>query len=567
MTTSYKIITKLSIFFIILSTNTIFAQGLLLEPDGACVNCTTPKDASASFEMQDVDKGILISRLTTAQRVAISNPAKGLLVFDKTTNSFWFYNGIEWADLKGAQGPAGPTGATGAQGPAGPAGATGAQGPAGPAGAKGDTGATGAAGAAGADGLDGDSHWNLNGSTTYYNSGAVGIGTNDPKQKLHIIGNTRTGISATEYTEIGHGGSHGFINTVGDGTLAFRHDNDTKMAIASNGNVGINKDAPTEQLEIGGSGNIKLSNTNNYTLLNSFDGGGDHSVFDIDPITGNTTSSSSVRLFRTVNSTANHALYIMKGDNTTSHNHKLSSTEASYLSALSGNTGIGTADPKRRLHVKGAENVGAIFTLEGVEHGYMEFYPEGFAAGRKGYFGYASKTNEDLTLYNQSEMGNLQFITTTSGSTLFRAGTNQLMQINSNGKVVIGDIPNMTTPGPYNLYVENGILTEHLRAALKSSSRWSDNAFGKKPSLQKMEQHILKNSHLIGVPSANELVKTGIDMVEMDATLLRQIEWLWEYAIETGKEKKELKAINKSQEKKIDSLEKRLDRLEKLIEK
>ena len=36
--------------------------------------------------------------------------------------------------MDGAQGPAGPAGATGAQGPAGPTGATGAQGPQGPAG-------------------------------------------------------------------------------------------------------------------------------------------------------------------------------------------------------------------------------------------------------------------------------------------------------------------------------------------------------------------------------------------------------------------------------------------------
>lgn len=49
-------------------------------------------------------------------------------------------------EFDGAQGPAGPTGATGAQGPKGDTGATGAQGPQGvqgPQGPKGDTGATG----------------------------------------------------------------------------------------------------------------------------------------------------------------------------------------------------------------------------------------------------------------------------------------------------------------------------------------------------------------------------------------------------------------------------------------
>ena len=37
--------------------------------------------------------------MTTSQRTAISSPATGLLVFDNTTGSFWFYNGSTWEDL------------------------------------------------------------------------------------------------------------------------------------------------------------------------------------------------------------------------------------------------------------------------------------------------------------------------------------------------------------------------------------------------------------------------------------------------------------------------------------
>ena len=54
--------------------------------------------------------------------------------------------------------------------------------------------------------------------------GNVGIGTNDPKSKLSVVGGTaRAGESVDEYTEIGHGGSHGFINTKGAGNLDFCH--------------------------------------------------------------------------------------------------------------------------------------------------------------------------------------------------------------------------------------------------------------------------------------------------------------------------------------------------------
>lgn len=42
---------------------------------------------------------MLVPRMSTAQRTAISSPATGLLVFDTSNNSFWFYNGTAWTDL------------------------------------------------------------------------------------------------------------------------------------------------------------------------------------------------------------------------------------------------------------------------------------------------------------------------------------------------------------------------------------------------------------------------------------------------------------------------------------
>lgn len=59
---------------------------------------TTDPDASAKLEVQSTTKGVLIPRMTTAQRTTISNPATGLLVFDNTTQSFWFYSG-SWQEL------------------------------------------------------------------------------------------------------------------------------------------------------------------------------------------------------------------------------------------------------------------------------------------------------------------------------------------------------------------------------------------------------------------------------------------------------------------------------------
>ena len=61
-------------------------------------------DPSAKLHVQSTDKGILIPRMTTAQRTNINSPATGLLVFDTTNGSFWFYNGTAWADLSAGGG-------------------------------------------------------------------------------------------------------------------------------------------------------------------------------------------------------------------------------------------------------------------------------------------------------------------------------------------------------------------------------------------------------------------------------------------------------------------------------
>ena len=54
------------------------------------------------LDIKSTDKGVLIPRMTTTQRTAISTPATGLLVFDQTTGGFWFYNGSAWEDISAA---------------------------------------------------------------------------------------------------------------------------------------------------------------------------------------------------------------------------------------------------------------------------------------------------------------------------------------------------------------------------------------------------------------------------------------------------------------------------------
>lgn len=54
---------------------------------------TTTPDASSILHVESSDKGVLVPRLTTAQRNGITTPANGLLVFNTTTNRLEYNSG------------------------------------------------------------------------------------------------------------------------------------------------------------------------------------------------------------------------------------------------------------------------------------------------------------------------------------------------------------------------------------------------------------------------------------------------------------------------------------------
>jgi len=122
--------------------------------DNVGIGTPTP-DPSAIVEMQSTNKGMLIPRMTTAQRLAIGTPANALMVYDTDLNCFYFFSGNtnQWVSMctLGATGVTGATGTGGTQGVAGPTGATGIAGVTGATGAglTGPTGITGATGPVG----------------------------------------------------------------------------------------------------------------------------------------------------------------------------------------------------------------------------------------------------------------------------------------------------------------------------------------------------------------------------------------------------------------------------------
>ena len=82
----------------ILLVFTLLSIAKLMGQENIGINTATP-DASAILEIMASDKGLLIPRMSTSNRMEIENPALSLLVFDTDLNAFYFHNGTEWTVL------------------------------------------------------------------------------------------------------------------------------------------------------------------------------------------------------------------------------------------------------------------------------------------------------------------------------------------------------------------------------------------------------------------------------------------------------------------------------------
>jgi hypothetical protein len=120
-------------------TNTFPSTG------SAGVGTTTP-DGSSLLEIRSTKKGLLIPRMTQLQRNAITTPATGLLIYQtNATPGFYFYSGSAWQAFSS----------------------------------------------------NSSSTWKTKGSSIYYNSGNVGVGTASPAFKFDVNGDVN--ISSLHY--------------------------------------------------------------------------------------------------------------------------------------------------------------------------------------------------------------------------------------------------------------------------------------------------------------------------------------------------------------------------------
>lgn len=294
------------------TTKIVYAQ----QPGVAINTNGNAPHSSAMLDIQSTDKGILIPRMTTAQRTAISNLAKGLLVFDNTTSSFWFYNGTIWEELRG--------------------------------------------------GGNSDSQWETSSNAIFNkNTGNVGVGINTPFEKLDVDGNLKlTGGGRLLRMETSQAGPSGnfivnrytpgiqFIRSTGTvlgkmeyvDTLNYSnflrfytgstptHD----LTISTDHNVGIGTPGPEAKLHIsGGTEQLRIHRVADPIL--QFTTGLSNAQNRVGFIQ---MSGADLRLGTNAENDAGRFIVRTGGVNR-------------IVTATNGNVGIGTEDPLTPLHVNG----------------------------------------------------------------------------------------------------------------------------------------------------------------------------------------------------------------------
>lgn len=73
--------------FVLFGTGTLRLQGVKISNQGG------NPDSSAVLELQSLNQGFLLPRLTTSQRDSIVSPAQGLMVLNTTTGCLNMYFG------------------------------------------------------------------------------------------------------------------------------------------------------------------------------------------------------------------------------------------------------------------------------------------------------------------------------------------------------------------------------------------------------------------------------------------------------------------------------------------
>jgi hypothetical protein len=209
--------------------------------------------------------------------------------------------------------------------------------------------------------------WIINNQSLYYNLGNVGIGTIDPKKKLHITHasgelirietntNTSNQVSGIEFgiptyntatrSKITSTTYTGDASDLQFSTSSGTNNSSLKMIITKSGNVGIGATDPSNILQVGNAGRLRIANSiSDYTIIGTADS--DDTTNTKIELSGNTRNGSSQ---------GGNISYVATNTNGY-HQFMTNSTIERMRITSSGNIGIGTTNPEQLLTLYGVNS-------------------------------------------------------------------------------------------------------------------------------------------------------------------------------------------------------------------
>ncbi len=519
---------------IALFCNKGYAQNTFPASGSVGIGTTTP-NASSLLDITSTTKGILLPRMTMAQRDAIASPVKGLLIYQTTgTNGLYYYSGSAWTSVTPRN------------------------------------------------------FWSLSGNAGT-NPATNFIGTTDAKSLVFKVNGQKAGL--IDYSTCCSGTRNTAFGQIALNSLTSGADNTATgygaLYTNSTGNQNV------------AYGKYALFNTNandntaygfNAMFFNT--SGASNTAIGITALQNNTTGSNNVAVgnyalgnnFTGSNNTAIGAAAQVGAPDLTNATAIGANASVNISNALvlgnNVNVGIGTTSPKAKLDVSGAGtfdgNSLSVGNTTGLANERVMLYYDGTVARARlntvsnVSLGFGTSGVNDRVLIDKDGNVGIGLAAPIAKLHLSVNGTNAYQGLAitstiSGGKTLTinqgtaGKL-NFTNPGVVDLMTMDftsqnvgiGTISPAYRLdvcgtirakELRVETGWCDYVFEKNyqlRSIDDLEEFIKYNKHLPGIAPAAQVEKEGLKVAEMNKAMMEKIEELTLYVIQLSKENKKL---------------------------